>query len=250
MTLDRDTFIRPIAHRGLHNAKKGIAENTLPAFAAAIAKNYGIECDLRPAAGEVPVVFHDETLQRLTTSKGRVADLDAAALKRVKPKVGGAGISTFAEMLAAVDGAVPLLVEIKSEWDLPDKKFLNHIAKLASAYRGPIALMSFDTAVMTALRELAPKVPRGIVSGTYAGAGWWNRKISKARAANLRDLLESGPVAPDFYAYQVSALPTPVTRFVREVLELPLFTWTVRTAKERTAAQNWADAEIFEGSEP
>ncbi len=250
MTLDRDTFIRPIAHRGLHSAKKGIVENTLPAFTAAIAKNYGIECDLRPAAGGLPVVFHDETLQRLTTSKGRVADLDAAALKRVKHKVGGAGLATFAEILDSVDGAVPLLVEIKSEWELPERAFLTQIAKLASAYRGPIALMSFDPAVMMAIKDLAPKVPRGIVSGTYAGAGWWNRKISKARAAALRDLLESGPVAPDFYAYQVSALPTPVTRFVREVLELPLFTWTVRTAKERTAAQNWADAEIFEGSEP
>lgn len=248
--LDRDTFIRPIAHRGLHNTKKAIVENTLPAFAAAIAKNYGIECDLRPAAGGLPVVFHDETLERLTTAKGRVADLDAAALKRIKHKTGDAGISTFAEMLSAVDGAVPILVEIKSEWELPDKKFLNNVAKQASAYRGPIALMSFDPAVMAVMRELAPKVPRGIVSGTYAGAGWWNRKISKARAVNLRDLLESGPVAPDFYAYQVSALPTPVTRFVREVLELPLFTWTVRTARDRTAAQNWADAEIFEGSEP
>ena len=248
--LDRDTFIRPIAHRGLHNAKKGIVENTLPAFAAAISKNYGIECDLRPSAGGLPVVFHDETLQRLTTSKGRVADLDAAALKRVKHKVGGAGIATFAEMLTAVDGAVPLLVEIKSELELPERAFLSQIAKLASAYRGPIALMSFDPAVMLAIKDLAPKVPRGIVSGTYAGTGWWNRKISKARAANLRDLLEAGPVDPHFYAYQVSALPTPVTRFVREVLELPLFTWTVRTAKERTSAQNWADAEIFEGSEP
>ncbi len=93
--LDRDTFIRPIAHRGLHNAKKGIVENTLPAFAAAIAKNYGIECDLRPAAGGLPVVFHDETLERLTTAKGRVADLDAAALKRIKHNIGGAGIANI-----------------------------------------------------------------------------------------------------------------------------------------------------------
>ena len=88
-------------------------------------------------------------------------------------------------MLDAVDGAVPILVEIKSEWDGPDKKFVNHIAKIASAYRGPVALMSFDPAVMTVMRELAPKVPRGIVSGTYAGAGWWNRKISKARNRKL-----------------------------------------------------------------
>ena len=48
--LDRAVFIRPIAHRGLHSARKGIIENTGPAFEAAIAKGYGIECDVRPAA--------------------------------------------------------------------------------------------------------------------------------------------------------------------------------------------------------
>ena len=40
-------------------------------------------------------------------------------------------------------------------------------------------------------------------------------------------------MAPDFYAYDVKALPTPVTRFVREVLGLSLFTWTVRTPEQR-----------------
>jgi hypothetical protein len=48
----------------------------------------------------------------------------------------------------------------------------------------------------------------------------------------------------------VSALPTPVTRFVREVLDMPLFTWTVRTPKDRLRADRWADAPIFEGFEP
>ena len=63
-------------------------------------------------------------------------------------------------------------------------------------------------------------------------------------------MLESGPAAPDFYAYDVNALPTPVTRFVREVLGLPLFTWTVRTEEQRQIAARWADAPIFEGYEP
>ena len=68
--LDRKTFLRPIAHRGLHSAKRGIIENTEPAFAEAIAKGYGIECDLRPATGGLPIVFHDETLNRLVEGRG------------------------------------------------------------------------------------------------------------------------------------------------------------------------------------
>ena len=47
---DRSAFLKPIAHRGLHDAAKGIIENTVPAFEAAIARGYGIECDVRPAA--------------------------------------------------------------------------------------------------------------------------------------------------------------------------------------------------------
>jgi glycerophosphoryl diester phosphodiesterase len=248
--MDRDAFLRPIAHRGLHNAKRGIVENTAPAFAAAIGKGYGIECDLRPAFGGLPIVFHDETLNRLVDGRGLVAELSAADLKRLRYRGSDTSIQTFAELLDQVDGRVPLLVEIKSEWAAPDQAFLKRIAKLAAAYDGPIALMSFDPDVMAVIKDLAPGVPRGIVSGSYAGAGWWNRKVSKQRAAGLRDLLESGPVAPDFYAYQVGALPTPVTEFARHVLGLPLLTWTVRTAKDRTAAAKWADAMIFEGFEP
>jgi glycerophosphoryl diester phosphodiesterase len=246
---DRRTFLRPIAHRGLHNARRGVVENTAPAFAAAMVNGYGIECDLRPAASGLPIVFHDETLNRLVEGRGPVADLTAQDLKRLRYKGSDTRMQTFSELLEQVDGKVPLLVEIKSEWQPPDRTFLKKICKLADAYKGPVALMSFDPDVMTVVRELAPGVARGIVSGSYSGAGWWNRKVSKQRAARLRDLLESGPVAPDFYAYQIGVLPTPVTEYNRNVLGLPLFTWTVRTAKDRAAAAKWADAMIFEGFE-
>jgi glycerophosphoryl diester phosphodiesterase len=244
--LDPKAFLRPIAHRGLHNVKRGIVENTAPAFDAAMARGYGIECDLRPAAGGLPVVFHDLTMNRLIDGRGAISGVTPSDLKRLSYRDGATRISTFADLLDQVDGRVPLLVEIKSEWDAPDFAFLGKIAKHATAYKGPVALMSFDPSVMAALKALAPKVPRGIVSGSYAGAGWLNRKVSKARASRLRDLLESGPVAPHFYAYQVSALPAPVTEFARHVLGLPLFTWTVRTAKERAIAAKYADAPIFE----
>jgi glycerophosphoryl diester phosphodiesterase len=248
--LDRTAFLRPIAHRGLHNAKRGIIENTAPAFEAAIAKGYGIECDVRPAAEGLPVVFHDEGLSRLVAARGPVAKVTERQLQSLRHRVGGAPILTFTELLELVSGRVPLLVEIKSEWHPPQKSFLGKLAATASAYRGPIALMSFDPAVMTVMRALAPNLPRGVISGSYIGAGWWSRRISGKRAAALRDLLESGPVAPDFYAYDVNALPTPVTEYARLVQGLPLFTWTVRTAKQRRIAANFADAMIFEGFEP
>lgn len=248
--LDRAAFLRPIAHRGLHDAKRGIIENTGPAFEAALEAGYGIECDIRPIKGGIPIVFHDETLNRLVEGRGPLSAVKERDLRSLRYRVGGATVLTLAGLLELVGGRVPLLIEIKSEWQPPDREFIANVARLVSEYRGPVALMSFDPDVMAAVRSLAPEVPRGIVSGSYAGAGWWSRKINRKRATALRNLLESGPAAPDFYAYQVDALPTPVTEYVRRVSGLPLFTWTVRTPKQRRIAEAYADAMIFESFRP
>jgi len=247
---DRAAFLRPIAHRGLHDAAKGIIENTRAAFEAAIARSYGIECDVRPAGCGTPMVFHDLKLDRLIDAQGQLAAHDAAALKRLAYRNVGGAMIDLTELLALVDGRVPLLVEIKSEWAAPDERLLKAIAEAARGYRGPLALMSFDPAVMAAIRTLAPDIPRGIVSGQFVADCWWRDQLGPARAYDLTNLLESGPAAPDFYAYDVTALPTAITRFTREVLGLPLFTWTVRSEEQRAVAARWADAPIFEGYEP
>lgn len=49
MRIPENSFLRttPIAHRGLHDIKKGIPENSYAAYQAAIDKNYAIEMDVR-----------------------------------------------------------------------------------------------------------------------------------------------------------------------------------------------------------
>jgi glycerophosphoryl diester phosphodiesterase len=252
--LDRQAFLRPIAHRGLHDAAKGLIENTAPAFEAAIAKGYGIECDLQPAADGTPLVFHDLTLERLTAGSGAITDLQPACAAKLPFKsTDVTGILTFADMLALVARRVPVFAEIKSEWTAPDLRFLSEIARLARLYRGPLALMSFDPAVVATVKRLAPDVPRGIVSGSYGddeGKGWWpDSPLTDARRQALASLLESGQAAPSFYAYEVGALPTAATQRVRRQ-GIPLLAWTVRTEHDRHTADMHADAPIFEGYEP
>jgi glycerophosphoryl diester phosphodiesterase len=248
--LNAAAFLKPIAHRGLHGVAKGCVENTVAAFEAALALDYGIECDVRPSACGTPMVFHDVALERLLDSPDALAAHDAAALKRFTFRDGTSRMLELAELLELVGGREPVLVEIKSEWDVPDPRFLAAVARTAAGYRGPIGLMSFDPAVIVAMKELAPAVPRGLVSGLFEGDGWWRDKLGAERAYCLSHFLESREAAPDFYAYDVKALPTPVTRFVREVLGAPLFTWTVRSEEDRKVAARWADAPIFEGYLP
>lgn len=245
---DRSVFIRPIAHRGLHDRKKGVIENSEPAFSAAMAKGYGIECDLRPALDGTPMVFHDLALRRLVDARGNITEMVPSSLAKLgyKGAKSATHILSLADLLDLVGGKVPILAEIKSEWDTPNQAFLKSIANLARAYKGPLATMSFDPAMINAMNVLAPKLPRGIVSGLYKGAGWWLDTLDRDRAFRLSHLLESGPSAPHFFAYHVKALPTPVTRFLREVLSIPLFTWTVRSRSDLATARKWADAPIFE----
>ena len=85
MSLDWLTA-RPIAHRGLHDAQRGIIENTATAFAAAISGSYGIETDLQISADGEAMVHHDDALGRLTEGSAALRDMSSEALKAVNFK--------------------------------------------------------------------------------------------------------------------------------------------------------------------
>jgi glycerophosphoryl diester phosphodiesterase len=247
--LDRDVFLRPIAHRGYHDKARGRIENSPAAFRAAVEKGYAIECDLQPSADAVPMVFHDFTLERLTAAAGPVAACPASTLAALRLAGTDDTIPTLTDLLALTAGRVPLVIEIKSAWMPLEPAYLDRIAAEARAYRGPLALMSFDPAVMAAIRARAPEIPRGIVAGVYRDEGWWSDVLDAERRERLSHLLESADAAPAFYSYHVRDLPTPVTRYVREVQRLPLISWTVRTPDDRALAARWSDAPTFEGWE-
>ena len=65
------------AHRGVHGA--GVEENSTGAFAGAIERGLGIECDVRLSRDGRAIVFHDATLDRLTGREGRLDRLGVAA---------------------------------------------------------------------------------------------------------------------------------------------------------------------------
>src|SRR6185436_15293056 len=153
---------RPIAHRGHHDRSAGRIENTLSAAAAAIARGFAIECDLQLTADGEAIVFHDDTLDRLTAAAvGPVRTRTLAELKAMPLRDTDDRIPTFGEFLALIDDRVPLLAELKSDWS-GDRRLEARVATVLSKYRGRVAVMSFDPASVRAMKRLAPHRPRGL----------------------------------------------------------------------------------------
>jgi glycerophosphoryl diester phosphodiesterase len=120
----------------------------------------GLEFDVRGSADGVPVINHDETLQRVHGRPERVDALPAAELE-------GLGVPTLAELLAAV-GPKPFLdVELKVDVGPA-------VVEVLAAGRGPelarAVISSFDPRVLERVASLAPAWPRWYVTRRLDGA--------------------------------------------------------------------------------
>jgi glycerophosphoryl diester phosphodiesterase len=87
-----------MAHRGF---SLGGLENTLAAFRAAVELGYShLETDVHTTSDGELFLFHDRTLDRVTDGHGRIHDLTADEVRRVR--IGGTEpVSTFDELVAA-----------------------------------------------------------------------------------------------------------------------------------------------------
>jgi glycerophosphoryl diester phosphodiesterase len=238
---------RPIAHRGYHDRAAGRIENTLPAAEAAIAHNFAIECDLQPTADGRIVVFHDDTLDRLAEAEGPVGTRTLAELRAIRLHDTDAGITTLEDLLDLVDGRVPLIIELKSQWT-GDRRLEKAAAPILADYSGPAALMSFDPMSMVAMRQLAPSLPRGMTAddfrrGSDEGGLSWPKRFA------LRHLFGAALVWPHFVSFGINALPANAPLMLRHV-GVPLICWTIRTPAEWEKARGLTDQITFEGFDP
>ena len=240
--------VRPVAHRGLHDAASGIIENMPAAARAAVAGNFAIECDIQLSADGEAMVHHDGVLGRLTEGSGRLREKTAAELKSVAFKATAERMMTLADLCDLVAGRVPLLIEVKSLFD-GDRKLVKRMAEVLSSYQGHAVGMSFDPDQVMALRELIPSRPRGIVAERHYTAQDWPQ-ASPAQRRDMTHMRHFLRTRPDFVAYYVDQLPSLAPWLARNIFRCPLLTWTVRTPAQRAAAAQYADQMIFEGFVP
>ncbi|WP_336812976.1 glycerophosphodiester phosphodiesterase family protein [Bosea sp. MMO-172] len=240
---------RPIAHRGLHDLAAGVIENSPSAATAAIAGGFGIECDVQLTADGEAVVFHDFVLDRLTGATGAVVSRKAAELGAITLKGSSDPILTLSAFLDLIGGRVPLVIEIKSRFD-GDLTLTKRTVEVVAGYKGhPIVIKSFDPDIVTALRELAPEIPRGIVAMNAYDYGDYV-SLSPERKHALANLLHFTESRPDFISWKVTDLESAAPYLCRNALGLPLMSWTVRTSEERQRAAAMADQMVFEGFRP
>jgi glycerophosphoryl diester phosphodiesterase len=238
---------RPIAHRGLHR-RGGPIENSISAAKAAIAGGFGIECDVQLSADGEAMVFHDFTLDRLTGERGRVDGRSADELAGIALH-GGDAIPRLDAFIAMIAGRVPLVIEIKSAFD-GNLALTRRTAEIVTARAAlPIVLKSFDPEIVTALRTLAPGIPRGIVAMNDYSEGEAAGLSAEQRHA-LANLLHFGESRPDFLSWRVADLPSAAPYLCRTALGLPVMSWTVKTPADRERAALHADQIVFEGFTP
>ncbi|MEO5805674.1 glycerophosphodiester phosphodiesterase family protein [Devosia sp.] len=241
-------FPRPIAHRGLHNRAAGIIENSASAFAGAIAGNYAIECDLQITSDGVPVVFHDDDMQRLLGRDGLVADISSSEINTL-PLLGSAAgdrPQRLTEFLAQVDGRVLLQIELKHQRDATNTQFLARAtAEALKSYTGPATIESFDPNLITQIRQFGFTGPRGIIAYDYADPDE-DTGLTEAQRYTLRHLLHWHETQFDFISCDKSALNLPAVNFWR-ALGKPITAWTIRSAEEAQSALGQADQIVFEG---
>jgi glycerophosphoryl diester phosphodiesterase len=239
---------RPVAHRGLHDAARGIIENMPAAAEAAIAGNFTIECDIQLTADGEAMVYHDDALGRLTEGSGLLLTKTAAELKTVRFKDTDERMMSLGDLCALVAGRVPLLVEVKSHFD-GDRRLVKRMAEVLSSYSGPVAGMSFDPDQVLALREITPRLHRGITAQRTYDDGYW-AKLTPAQRDSMLYLRHGFRTEPHFVAYWVDQLPAPAPWIARNLFGCPVLAWTVRTPEQRAKAARYADQMIFEGFMP
>ncbi|WP_226632379.1 glycerophosphodiester phosphodiesterase family protein [Novosphingobium profundi] len=227
-------FQHDFAHRGLHSGT--VPENSMAAFAAAMAGGHGIELDVQRSSDGQSVVFHDDTLERLTGAQGAVNRRSAAQLAELRLLETDEAIPTLRQVLAQVAGRVPILIEIKSRREGQVAGRCLAVRRVLEGYTGAHAVMSFDPRVARWFHRHSPHTVRGLVMSEDG-----NRTL----AARARRRLAMWSAKPDFLACDVRDLPS---RFVaaQRARGVPVATWTVRSADEASRARQYADAPIFE----
>lgn len=223
------------AHRGLHGGK--IYENTLPAFEAAVQNGYGIELDIQLSADKVPMVFHDDNLSRFFAEDTKISSLTVEEIKKYKFPDTEDTIPTLEEVLDAVNGKVPLLIELKGR--TKDTEICEYFTEIIDNYAGNFAVQSFNPFYLRWMKNHRPQFVRGqLAESKY-------ENVNFVFAFALSNLLVNFLSRPDFISYGYKKAKT-LSLKLNKLLGAATLAWTVRDAETEEKCGKNFDTVIFE----
>jgi glycerophosphoryl diester phosphodiesterase len=178
-----ETFPRPIllAHRGdLAHAP----ENTLPSFSQAIQKGAdGVELDAKLTADGHVIVIHDETVDRTTTGKGKVATFTLEAIRNLDAgawfaeKFAGTKVPLLEEVFETVGKDKLINIELTNYFTPRDGLVLK-VCELIKHHNNAkqIIFSSFLPSNLKIAQQTLPAIPRGLLA-LPGLMGLWSRSF-------------------------------------------------------------------------
>lgn len=231
------------AHRGLHDNESDAPENTLVAFQKAVDADFGIEFDVHLSKDDVPVIFHDGTLERMCGVKGHVWDYTLKELKKFRILGTDQEIPTLREALEIIRDRVPILVEYK----------LHNVSAKVCGIANPILeeygcdymIESFQPMALWWYRRHRKNVVRGMLSYHFAKDGYTNPLY-----LILKNLLFNHSARPDFIAFHKEHINLVTVNVCKKVYKPQMAAWTIKSENELEKAREYFDMFIFDSFVP
>ena len=197
------------AHRGLYDNISDAPENSLAAFQKAVDAGYGIELDVQMTADGKVVVVHDFNLKRISGVDKEIDQCTYEELQEYPIYGSDQRVPLFEDVLKAVDGKVPLIVELKYK---EGSKICEKAQEILNSYTGIYCIESFHPQVLVWYRKNYPHICRGQLSMNFekdkAGLPWYKRFI----AGNLLPLRAVSALSVALYGMFLAIIIPPARK--------------------------------------
>ena len=232
------------AHRGLYEKDQSVPENSLEAFRRAAEYGCGVELDVQLSKDGAVVVFHDDTVDRMTTEKGRV---DSFTLKELQamPLMGTEHrMPLFTDVMAVLDGVSPTIVELKSTPNYPE--LCEKTLAILRTLKGPYCVESFDPRIVRWFYKNAPDLTRGQLTEAYSY--WRKAGLPVWRCVLMHTLFINFLTHPQFIAFGRGKRP--LCMLLGRKLGAKTVFWTERPDSDHETLAKRYDCRIFEHYRP
>lgn len=243
MNWGSDWYLKfPIAHRGYHQGDE-VPENSLASFKACIEKKLPIELDVHILTDGTALVFHDDTFERMTGYHKDVYISTYSEVANLKLLKSEEKVPTLQDVLALVDGQVPLVIELKCLKH--DGRLEHQVHNLLRSYHGPYSIQSFNPYTLLWFKRYAPAVTRGFLSGSYHDS-----KLSLIEKLILKSMVMVLIIKPHYIGMESSYLWSPMLRLANLFMKIPIVAWCITSKAEAGKLPKFVSNIIFEGFDP